>query len=317
MHCGTMLAQATTQMQPQAVAGAPVQAMPLQMPMATNKRRAGRWGIIVGILVVAAIAFGLNASGILGRFGSDPGSKSLQAKGSQGDDSALQAMGTNPDSNALSAQGAETTPSILQAQGSQGSPILPATADRKQMPDDVRRWLEHLERIEKKRIDMTQDQLAAAIMQMTELQLGGSMSDLQKLLDDGTGETTQDNIDTAREAVNTFEGNRQKWVQLNDEFLGVPAPAECVQLRNEYDKVLRETGAMIMEICQAVENAESDRQGALKTLMKMQGSSDARIGRPARGSDRMLGEICSKYDTRKWFSITSDVGSNAMGKFGL
>ncbi|MBX3118116.1 MAG: hypothetical protein KF784_03560 [Fimbriimonadaceae bacterium] len=330
MHCGTVIAQPTKQFQP--APGVHTQAMPMPMPAHSGqpKRWAGTAGIIVGVLVVAVMAFALNASGILRQSsqkqdletlsaqGSHANLSTLQASGSSIDSSALGAEGSSLDGSALRAEGANGSSPLMRADGTPGGPVLPSTDDRKLMPDDIRRWLEHLERIEQKRTDMTRDQLAAAMMQMTELQLGGSMADLQRLLDDtDEGVTTQENIDTAKQAVNTFEGNRRKWNRLNDEFLAVSPPAECVSLRNDYDKVLRETGAMILEIVKSVENAESDRQGALRTLMKLQGTSDSRIGRPARSSDRKLGDICSKYDTAKWFSITSDVGGGMLGKIGF
>ncbi len=312
MHCGTVLAQPTVAYQPQAAMQAP--AMPMAAPYVQPRKKAGLMGVIVGVVILAAVVFGLNAAGVLQLQAKNTVPKALQAEGSDNRLSALDAQGSNTTPETLSAQGSNSAPSVLDAQGASGGPVLGSDVSKKSMPDDVRRWLEHLERIEKRRIAMTEEQLAAAMVQMTELSLGGSMSDIQKLLDDG--ETTQENIDTARRAVNTFEGNRRKWTALNEDFLSVAPPAECIPLRNEYTTVLSETGSMILEICKAVEDADTDRQGALTTLMRMQGKSDARIGRPARGSDRKLGEICDKYDTSKWFSIASDVGGGLMGKMG-
>ena len=74
---------------------------------------------------------------------------------------------------------------------------------------------------------------------------------------------------------------------------------------------------MIVEIVGQIQNAEADRKAALNALTGMKGTSDARIGKPSRDTDRLLGDICHKYDTAKWFSISSDFGAGMFGKLGL
>jgi hypothetical protein len=283
MHCGQALA-----------VSAPAPTGP-SAPSASPAKKAAWLGILAGIVIVGAAIFGLSAAGI------------------------LRLPGQRVAANTLQAQGEQPNVPILPARGSTGPPTLQDPALKPVMPADVRLWLEHLERIERKRVEMSEEQLASAISMMATLQLGGSMSEIDALLSgEGGFDDPTAKPPTIAQAESDLAEMRQKWAALTAEFNSVQTPPECVPIRNEYDEVVRETGAMLMDILHAIGGAGTDRDGALKTLLGMRGKSDKRIGEPAVKSDDLVQAICDKYQTRKWFEIARDVGGGGMMKgFGF
>ncbi len=288
MHCGQMISAPRVANGPSAATTS----------IASAAARRPAWmAIVAGVLVFAALLVGLNVAGVLKLGGRMFGPSSLQAEGAQSSPSAL------------TAEGLGGFPSTLEARGSTGPPTLPAQGSRRLMPDDVRRWLEHLERIERRRIEMTELQMASAMASMMTLQAGGGMDALKGLLEGDSGEGWDPGkTNPVDSASRDFDAMRADWTALTDEFNALAPPVECQSIRNEYDQVVRETGAMILDILRAVDQADEDRTKALAALIGMQGRSESRIGLPATRSDRLVQEICDKYETRKWFSIARDVG---------
>lgn len=281
MHCGQLLA---------AAAPAVPSGMPAAAPALSPKRSA--WpAVVAGAVAFALLVFALNEAGV------------------------LKLGGRIFTPAALQAEGAMSTPGTLQAQGSTGPPTLPVEASHRVMPDDVRRWLEHLERIEKRRVSMSETHLAQAMGMMVALQAGGSIESLQSLLQ-GEVEGAPPTPSPVETTTRDIDAMRVEWNALTDDFNSVSPPQECLPIRNAYDQVVRETGAMIMDILDTVGQAEQDRTSALAKLMGMQGRSESRIGEPASKTDRLIQEVCDKYDTRKWFSVTRDVGGGGLLKGG-
>lgn len=264
-----------------------------------RKRPVAVWVAIAlaGVLALGAL---LTASGALKVFGESKPNWALRAEGSQSGDT-LRAEG--------SSQGG-----LLRADGQSSDPVLDVTGERKLMPADVRAWLEHLERIERKRGQLAMEQLSEAIITLSELQLGGSIDALQSLLggDEGTEAPSP-----ATEAKRDFDAYKGKWRQLEDEFASVRPPGECGPIRDAYNVALGETGNMILEIVDQIQNAEQDRAAALRALNAMKGTSDDRIGHPSNRTDALVADICRKYDTAKWFDIKNDFGSGMFGKLGF
>jgi hypothetical protein len=283
MHCGTMLAAPVQAGLGQAAASG-------QQTAQAAQKKAMAFAAI-GALVVLALFGGLFASGAL-RFGA-----SQRAPG------------------VLKSE-AEQGPNSLVVTGQPPQPSLPATADKRYMPDDVRAWLEHLERIERKRMDMASDQVAKAMEMFVALQAGGSLEMLQGLADEAMGgpEVSAPERQTpVKEAADTAADIRARWRALTTEFNAVQPPAECVPIRNQYDPALRETGAMIGDILGAIESASTNREGALSALMQMRGKSTS-IDKSALATDELIRAICDKYETRKWFDVKGDVGGGLLSK---
>lgn len=300
MHCGQMVArtpEASGSPKPGAPVPGPASVMgaspyagtPAFSPPQANSK-AWIW-VVAACLGVLAVLGGLLASGLLGL--------SSEHK----PDVALQANQQQP-------------PPSLQATSQAPPPNLQATTQKIVMPDDVRKWLEHLERIEKRRMDMSNDQVAEAMQMMVALQAGGTLPMLEGLVEEGmTGEESHA-PGPVEDASATAEKIRAAWKQLNVDFNNYPPPAECVPIRDAYDPVLRETGAMIGDVLAAVANAREDRSGALSALMKMRGKSKT-IDQSAVDSDGLVQDICNKYETKKWFQIKADIGGGMLGKSGF
>ena len=284
MHCGQVLAR------PAAGPAGAFSAAPIPSPNAEAKKKAWVFALI-GALAVLALFGGLFASGAL-RFGAKQEPLAV-----------LPATGKAP-------------PPALAATGKASPPQLQAQGTKVYMPDDVRAWLEHLERIEKRRMDMSHLQVAKAMEMLVALQAGGTLPMLQGLLDEAAGGEEMKSPGPVKETMDSAQNIRNSWQQLTADFNSVQPPAECIPIRNEYDVTLRETGAMIGDIIGAVEGASENRDGALAALMRMRGKSTG-IDKSAIKSDDLVQGICDKYETRKWFKITADVGGGLLSRGGF
>lgn len=192
------------------------------------------------------------------------------------------------------------------------NPVLPDEA--KGMPEDVRNWLEHLRRTEDKRRSLSSEQIASLTTAMAKMNSSRITGLIDQILGDGT-ETPEQPV---AEALHLdTQDKRAQWQQLRQEFMQVPPPADCVGIQASYNETLGETSAMIMEVLTALEGASDDPEAAIAALTKMQGTSSERIDVVAKETDSQVQTVCDKYDTRKWFSISSDIGGGIMGKLGL
>lgn len=293
MHCGQAFAGGMT----------PVQAGGAAIAIPAKQSRTTLYASLTAALILMLLIGGLAASGAL-KFGAQ------QRTGSD-----LIAQGSNPSEDNLQAHGSAPT-GDLEARGTSPDPQLPAVAERKVMPDDVRRWLEHLERIERRREEISTDQLSQSIQMLTALQLGDTLSGLEGMLntEEEGGEPAKSPAQSTKVDIDAM---RVGWRELENDFHSLPPPPDCVPIANDYTTVIEETRGMILDIVSQIDRAEEDRTGALNKLMGMRGKSGQRIGRPARESDDGVYEVCRKYDTRKWFSISSDFGSGMLGRMGF
>jgi hypothetical protein len=230
--------------------------------------------------------------------------------------SILGATGEAPDVPVVKAEGTNPSPALLSSEGRGTAPTM--SQEQSGMPDDIRRWLEHLERTEKMRNTLAASQMMQAVSEMSQLQA----QDLTGMMGDGDGDDSEEAANRkVDERANRYAGNtdsmRRAWIDLANQFHSVPPPGECMGMRSTYDQVLSNTGSMMLEIINAVKSASNNRQSALQTLMSMQGQSNDRIDRPAKETDAMVEQVCSRYSTRKWFDIKSDIGSDVMSKLGF
>lgn len=265
------------------------------MSMAPPPQGAGKgwlWGALLAALAIGGVIFGLSASGLL-QFG---------------------ARETPPVAQA----GATMPPPLLQARSRDAQAVTQAPApERTEMPADVRAWLEHLRKIEERRVALSEDHLSKMFVTMARMQGAGAMEMLQSLMNpEGDFEPKPPSQDFVEE----LRPLKEEWTKLVTDFGAMPPPAECVPIRNEYDMALRETGGMIGDLVnvlsQPIETKEQQNP-AVGTLMKWKGKSAQRIDEPAKRADQGVGDICRKYETAKWFSIVGDVGGGGMLTKGL
>lgn len=276
------------------------------------------WMIPLALLLLCGtVAFAFQRSGGLGVF--TPKSPSaLQAKGSDGE-STLRAKG-EPRGNTLQVPGPEGA-STLQADGPQAVTTLQAgpmpehavlkvdrAPESPQMPEDVRTYLEHIARIERRRKGLSQNQLAALSGRLAGMQA----HDLSNLISTATEDEENPAQTEASKFGHELDDLRAEWKLLDIDFLAVEPPQECRSLANDYGYTLSETKGMMTDLLEILDGAMANPEGAIATLTKMQGTS-GEIDRAGKQSDTEVARICEKYATRKWFSIASDFGSGIFG----
>lgn len=287
----------------QAKAAAPAGYYQSQPGVAPAPRKKSPLGWVLGIgVALALIVVGFFAFNSLKRTDTASGSPVL-AKQGQEPDLMLQQRG-------------KTEGAILQQQGKTEGAVLQDTAQRaKNMPEDVRRWLEHLERIEKLRGKLAQKGLAQMMMLAQTASLGMDLDGLKALANaDPDSPEPKMSSDKIAEAS---QQTKADWAELKRDFASYSPPAECQKIADPYSHALDETGAMISDVLDALVLAKDDTQAALQSLYGMQNQSKS-IDEYGNTTDGRLQDICDKYDTRKWFKISSDFGNTSMfGSLGM
>lgn len=249
------------------------------------------WYVLGGVGVVLAAIVGLGLAGVL-QFPWANRSKTLPAV----------AEGPRP---------------VLQLPNQTGPPVTPVQRERKEMPADIRAWLEHLERIERKK-NALHVQQSTEIRTVASLGMLGQMKDIMGSLfgDDAPIDTTPD-----PESGTSFRDIafrvRRDWVALRQEFHTMPPPEDCKPLAREYDGALMQVPGVVGDMLEMLGAVTSENaQNIRRSLVDVQTRHQQYIDEPLKRSDRLLGEICDKYETRKWFTISPDLPGGTLGKFG-
>ena len=254
------------------------------------------WMIALGAAgALALILVGLNAAGLL-RFGAREEPKEM-----------------------LRAQGQDMNPDLLRAQGQDTGPgvVRSATEEPIRMPDDVRRWLEHLERIEREKNALHRRQAVKLQASMSNIAARVSSAGVSAMInEEGDSIPKLDLSDLI-----PVDSMLQEWEALRQKLNSLPPPAECMPLYNNYHgsfvNIQREIGRL--------KQIGSDLYGIFQRGGQDQAVKDAEGVSAAHGqnvdellikSDEQLGEICFKYNERKWFDIKHDLGGSMM-QFGL
>ncbi len=241
------------------------------------------------ILGLAVLAFGLNAAGVI-RIGGKAGGDALKAQGQLG----------GP---------------VLQVQGKAGGDMTQVINEHKTMPKDIYDWLEHLRKTEFKADQLTARQVSD--FSITKILTGTGMSEdtMKQLLwgDPGEAELKPPTEDIAKKAAQA----QREWEELRTFFNSYPPPAECVPIRNSYDQGLKETGAMLFEILDAIAKVFENPSEAHRLVSEMKGDSAKRVDSNRKDTDQKVADICNKYDTKKWFDIPADIGGGMLGSMGM
>lgn len=273
-NCGTMLAAHAS---PGGVA----------MPIAARRNNNAIWAILGTLAVVAAIIFGLKAAGIL-QFGSRPAGHGLEAQGAPPDDG-------------LGMRGVAPPASLPQGHSTTG------------MPDDVRRYLEHVQRIEKRKVDLSLQMISELEIFKNKLGTFGGAEGLMNHDEDLGGDGKRPDTETR----NTFTDFRSRWDDIVSDFKTMDPPPQCVSLRDDYYRALSEIPGMAGDLFDVLNMVETDPQGALQKAQGMQSKSGNAIDKYFGQSDDDVGQICSHYNTSKWFDIKKDVGGGGLSMGGL
>lgn len=291
--------------------------------------------VVCGVGVAAV--FAVKGAGKMGHFSGKAGNSTLASLGAPGsdgsdtmavksDDRVMAALNEGNPEAALSAMSASSSPpaGTMQATSTPDVPTMqtkptestPTMQQAAGMPDDIRRWLEHLQKVEQARTALAASQLTDSVRTLTGLQAGDITHAGDESSDDKATETRKQN-ERAQRVGGDMQTMQQAWRTLLNAFDSVPAPAECASIKSNYDQVISQTGSMIMEIVGHIKSASNDPQSAISALTAMQGTSKSKIDVPARASDKGVENVCRKYDTVKWFDIASDVGGGTMSQLGF
>jgi hypothetical protein len=251
------------------------------------KKNTTAWAIAGTLLAVLILFFGLKAAGIL-QFGTKVAGDSLANKGQPAPDSL--------------AQRAAPDPAALEQQGTKGPG----------MPDDVRKYLEHVERIEKKKNELAARMIAE--MQVFKDKLGtfGGAEGLMNHDEDLGGDGQKPD----KETKDTFGDVKSRWEDLVNEFKSVPPPKPCVDLRDDYYRALSAIPGFAGDLSDVLNDLGTDPAGALQKVKGMQDTSSNSIDRYFGQSDTDVSTICNEYSTQKWFTISKDVGGGGLSMGG-
>lgn len=250
--------------------------------------------------IIAAVIGALVVGGLAGVFGSRLLSRTASA----------------PDAGALARIGAAPAP-ILDRTATAPTPTLDRTVQAPTgMPPDVKAWLEHLERIERKRGDLSRRGVSQVLVMMPGANMGTDLQGLKDMVNGATDpmnetgnapdpRTSADRVGDAAGAM------RRDWQALLNEYDAAKPPASCRPLAQSYRDALRETGDMIGDLTSAIAGSSADPTSAITALQGMKGAS-ARIDGYGKKADSELGRVCADFNTRPWFSISTDFGGGGM-----
>lgn len=256
-------------------------------PYAQSNRKLRNALIAAAIAAALVLGFGIGASGLVNRSQSPP--------------------------PIVTQRQADVPAPILEKRGESGPAVTPL--EKATMPADVLAYLEHLERIEKRRRQLATNQVSDLLVTMASLQgLGAYQSILDDLLN--PSEEGAEPPTPAQELGSQAEKKKAEWNQLKADFEAVPPPTVCIPLKSLYTQTLGETGTMMGEILGTLENASADPQAAVRALMNLRGDSATRIDAAARGSNTELNAIFRRYETRPWFQIEVESDSGILNQFG-
>lgn len=308
MYCGAALSSGQPVSQPQVprptpfppgsapfvpvAAGAP----PSNLSAAFEQQKRRNLILAVALTCIAAIcagAFALRSMGVIGAGGDKPDDPSLYAHGKTPADSSLVAMAKTPP-GPLQAVGS-TTPTPLEAAGK--APL--------DMPDDIYKWLEHLRISEEKRTEITISHLTTAYTEKEKSQLEGGVDALKDLLN-GIDDPNSEIHSPTEKLANVLKKMHDDVHEVLVFFDSMEPPQECIPIRDAYDQALNEEAAQMGDI------ADHLASGDIEKLLKMEGKSAAGIDSAGAKTDRLVGEICDKYNKRRWFSISSDIKSTSI-----
>ncbi|MBS1720650.1 MAG: hypothetical protein JST35_09415 [Armatimonadetes bacterium] len=248
----------------------------------SNSKNKWIFGIMIALGACAATLGALTVTGVL-RFNSGgPGPSVLSQRSSSG-------------------------PAVLQATAEPPKPVFEKTV--KGMPDNIRQYLEFVEKTEKKKVDLTNNMLAVAMRMLAGGGIGMQLGQIENLSDpdapsvgpNGKAPVVEDASAEIQKAVQNFE-------DLAKEFDAVTPPPECSALATYFSRGLNEIPGQAKDILGMIGNSQG---GDVTELQKARGKSGATIDRYFGEADAELGRICDHYETRKWFSIAKDIGGDS------
>lgn len=254
--------------------------------MAPGTPRPGRsWSAVAAVVVAAiGVVMGLGAAGVL-QLGALVPRTEVQAAG-------------------------ESTPAPIAMAGRPED--VPVREAARVMPSDVRAWLEHLERMEKKKNELHERQANEARALASSLTGGGlNLQDVDSILDPGAGMPDPRNI--VDELIDKIA---PPWVDLRKEFLetGPPMPLECKPIATQFETGISQMVSKVEQIRDIMNafdpasvSATSEAGEKQTELGAMKRDHKQVVDNAFKATDDLLAQICRKYQARKWFDIDQGV----------
>ncbi|MDQ2985986.1 MAG: hypothetical protein M3R13_04610 [Armatimonadota bacterium] len=233
--------------------------------------------LVVACAGVVALAGVLWASGALQLRGS--GADPTLRVSADGANVGLQQRGANP-ASALTVKGEEQEPAVRE------SLVL--------MPEDVRKWLEHLKRVDKQREAYNTAFVMNLMSKIGSLQPGTYIDEDSAAGDEARRKTSAHGVVGD---VDTFFG------KLTEDFQSLQPPVECGPIAAQYSSVLLETRGMLGQITTAITNLDT------RALESMQGTTFARLDTKADETNGLIVAICTKYHEPNKYDVFVDKGS--------
>ena len=258
------------------------------VPATPRKLKLGWW--IAGAAAVLVLLAGFLASGMLGKKGSNPVSAWLNKTGVMG--------GPMLDKTAKTA------------------PMLQQTAKTpEEMPEDVLRWLQHLEKCEKQRDALTRKFMAKISVMAQSAQFGTDLDSLKQL---ATGDPDAPDPKAAPDLIGDASKQiKGEYADLKKYFDSYPPPAICQKIADPYDHALDETQAMIDDFNAAMSGWADNSEAAVNRLKAMEKTS-GNIDQYGNEADNKVQEVCDRYNKKKWFKVNGDIGNSGMlGSIGI
>jgi hypothetical protein len=259
-------------------------------PLPAGSSKKSPWPIVIGVLALIGLALGGLAAGGFLRLTQKP------------PPAALKQMAEPP---------LPTLKSTVEP---------PKPEERIEMPADVYAWLEHLRKTEEQRSALSLQNMGQARALLVRLSVAGPKDALKSILGQESGDAPPEGErpPEQEEFQDVVTPMTAQWEQLYAFYRSVPPPAECEPIAVQYDTALTNTGTRIVELLGIIQNAPTDPNqitNLVGELEKSRGQSAETIGKPSQETDRLVGEICAKYKTKKWFSIAGDFGggNNILG----
>jgi hypothetical protein len=237
---------------------------------------------VTGLGLLALILLVLTATGVL-KLGGGSGNDRLRVSGSS----------APPGTQDIAA----IPPQSLSVTGKNGEPAVAMTDQR--MPEDVRRWLEHLKRVDRMRESANSDLVADMVKTMVAVK-PATMTDEE---DVAAAEARRK--DTADHAIKDVD---QIFSRLTQEFQKLPPPEECRPIADRYSQLLLGTRLMLSEILAAMQ------AGDIRALESKKGTSYGRIDNQAEEANGLIDGLCKKYKEPNNYSVFVDkAGSLGLG----
>jgi hypothetical protein len=163
------------------------------------------------------------------------------------------------------------------------------------MPDDVRKWLEHLKRIDRMREAYNSSYAMTLIGKVGSLRPGTFLDEEAASIDEAQRKAAASGL--TGDVDNFF-------AKLTQDFQSLPPPAECAAIAGEYAGVLLETRGMLGQIDQAIRNLD------IHSLESLQGTTYARLDAKADGTNTLIDAICEKYQEPNKYEVFVDRGNS-------